>query len=278
VDDAARVYDRMLRIAASGGQVDPLVVLAATDLDLDHHAVARAAERLAQLPPSLARTPAALVARGALADAQGRAADAEQSFRQALAAAPAEIEPLSRLVDLFLRSGRAASATAVASEAVKRFPDSAERRALLGEAMLAERRYDEASRSFRSALAFAPDAASIRIDLARAELLAGRPDAALDALNGAGASRDADALRGAAFAKKRDWVAAAGAYERAVAAGPATTDLLNALGTAQLESGRAADAVRTLERSLTANPDQPQIKLLLQRARGRNGSSSGHGS
>jgi Flp pilus assembly protein TadD len=42
---------------------------------------------------------------------------------------------------------------------------------------------------------------------------------------------------------------------------------LNALGHAQLRAGRAADAVKTLERSLALKPDQPQARELLGTAR-----------
>jgi Tfp pilus assembly protein PilF len=116
------------------------------------------------------------------------------------------------------------------------------------------------------ALALAPDAPSVRLELARAELMQHRADQALDAL-GDLATLEADILRGAAYSTKNDWPAAVRSYTRAAARASPPVDLLNALGYAQLEAGRPADAVATLERSLSVNPDQPAIRALADRAR-----------
>jgi Flp pilus assembly protein TadD len=114
--------------------------------------------------------------------------------------------------------------------------------------------------------ALAPDAASVCVELARAELALGHTDAALRALE-ATSTRDAEMLRGAAYSQQRDWRRAADAYQRATKLGPATIELLNALGNAQLEAGRLDEAAATLEQSLAIEANQPQIRVLLDRAR-----------
>jgi Flp pilus assembly protein TadD len=63
------------------------------------------------------------------------------------------------------------------------------------------------------------------------------------------------------------------AFERALSATEPTVELLNALGNAQLRAGRAAEAAKTLEQSLVLNPDQPEIRTLLETARRAPGST-----
>jgi tetratricopeptide (TPR) repeat protein len=266
-DDAARVYDRLI-VSAKAAGVDPLVVLAATDLDVDRGRHGAAAERLARVPAALSSTPEILVARGTVAAAANKPAEAERLFRAALAAQPANIEALRRLIDLLLQGGRSGSASQVAVEAARRFPDSAERHALAGETALAARRPAEAARALREALALAPDSIPVRIDLARAELMQNQAERALDAL-GDVRTHDAEMLRGAAASAKGNWTAAVQAFSRAAADGQPSIELLNALGNAQLEAGRPADAVATLDRSLAIKPDQPEIRALANQARQR---------
>jgi len=265
-DDAVRLYDRLVQAAAAGATIDPILVLAATDLDLRHERRQAAAERLARLPAALAGSPEVLIARGSIADAERRPADAERWFMRALSAQPANFEALSRLVDVRLGAGRIAEASRAAIDAARQFPDSPERQALAGETALAERRYADAAKAFAAALALAPDSASARVELARAELGQRHADAALRALETI-ATRDAEMLRGAAYSQQRDWRRAAHAYQRATALGPPTVELLNALGNAQLEAGRPDEAAATLERSLAIDTNQPQIRVLLDRAR-----------
>jgi tetratricopeptide (TPR) repeat protein len=264
-DDAVRVYDRLVQAAEAGEDVDPLIVLAATDLDLSRGRRAAAADRLSHVRSSLAQRPEILIARAAIAEADGTP-DGEQLLRAALAREPASIDALSRLIDLLLHSGRAAAAARAAIDSAQRFPDSPERRALVGETALAERRPADAASAFRAALGLAPDAPSVRLELARAELMQHRADQALDAL-GDLATLEADILRGASYSTRNDWPAAVRSYTRAAARTSPSVDLLNALGYAQLEAGRPVDALATLERSLSVNSDQPAIRALADRAR-----------
>src|SRR5207253_5442094 len=103
-DDAGSVYDRLLQTASSGGAVDSIVVIAATDLDMARGQRTAAADRLARLPATLARRPETQLARGAIADAERKPLEAERLFRAAYAAQPTNIDALSRLVDLLIRN------------------------------------------------------------------------------------------------------------------------------------------------------------------------------
>ena len=155
----------------------------------------------------------------------------------------------------------------MAAASAKSFPASPQHLSLAGEAALAAKRYPEAETFFARAAALAPDADAIRLDLARAQLLAGRAEAALETLQNAAATRDAEMLRGAAHSARHDAAAAVAAFDRALAIGPPSPDLLNALAAAQIDAGRKADAVRSLERSLALDPNQPSARVLLERAR-----------
>jgi tetratricopeptide (TPR) repeat protein len=267
-DEAVAVYDQLIRgTGATLRRLDPLVVLAATDLDVEAGRVAAASERLARIPSAIRNAPEVLVARGAVAQAKGQAAVAEREYRAALDTAPSDRTALSRLVDVWLRSSRVADAVAVTSRLARRFPSSVEHQSMAGEAALAARQYRDAERAFVAALVLAPDAVPVRLDLARSRLLDGRPDETLSTLADAPASAERETLRGAALSALRDWNAAIEAFDRAAALAPPTADLLGALGRAQFEAGRREEAVRSLERSLQIAPNQPAVRALLQRAR-----------
>ena len=268
-DEAVRVYDRMIRAGAAGAELDPIVFLAATDLDLEEGRIEAARARLGRVPSALAGAPEVLVARGSLARAEGRQSDAEREYRAALAAAPSDPVALERLVDLQIEDGRAGLARTIAARTAQAFPSSPAHLSLAGEAALAMKRPGEAVRWFEAALELAPNADSVRTELARARILTGDAPGALEARSGTRSSRDTESLRGAALTGLEDWPAAIAALERALSFAAPTTELLNALGHAQLRGGRTAEARRTLERSLALAPDQPAIRSLLETARKR---------
>jgi len=262
--EALQVYERMIRGAGAGADLDPIVFLAATEIDLAAGRAEAARARLGRVPAALSGSPEVLTARGSVAEAEGRRDEAQREYRAALAAAPSDAAALERLVNLHIKEGRADLARTIAARTAQAFPSSAAHLSLAGEAALALKRYAEAARWFETALELAPDADSVRTELARARLLNGDPSAALEALEGTRSSRDTESLRGASLAGREDWPGAIAAYERALSFGPPTTDLLNALGHALLRGGRPADARRTLERSLAMVPEQPVIRALLQ--------------
>jgi tetratricopeptide (TPR) repeat protein len=268
-DDALSVYDRLIQATSTGGlrEGDPIVFLAATDLDLARRRLDGAALRLTRVPARLKDAPEVLTARGALAEAQGKTAEAERLYRTALDRLPSDTEALQRLVDLLLRSSRATEALVAATVGARAYPSSPTHLSLAGETALAGRQYPEAERYFISALALAPDAVSIRTELARAQLLQKQPEAALETLADVRSSGDVETLRGAALSDLGRWADAVKAFDRALAQSAPSPELLNGLGNAQLRAGRAAEAIKTLEQSLALKPDQPQIRALLETAR-----------
>lgn len=268
--DALAVYDRLVQAAVTTAlPLDPIVVLAATDIDLAAGRVHAARARFRRLPARALESAEGRVAQAAVAEAERRPAIAERGYRETLARWPADVESLQRLVDLLVRQKRADEAVGVTAAAARAFPASAPHRSLAGTALLSARRYADAERAFAEALHLAPDAQSVLGELARAQLLGGRPDAALATIRRARPSREVEMLRGAALAAKRDWLAAIPALRRALEAGPPAPDVLNALAAAQLEAGQTAEAIRSLEQSLSLQPDQPAARALLQRARTR---------
>jgi Flp pilus assembly protein TadD len=68
---------------------------------------------------------------------------------------------------------------------------------------------------------------------------------------------------GAALAKLGRHDEAIDRLAEARALGLRTPELLNALGLAYAESGRAREAMETLRESLSVRPDQPQVQALL---------------
>ncbi len=269
-DDALHVYDRLIHAnLTTAAPLDPVVFLAATDLDLAAKRTGPAAERLLHVPDPLARAPEVLVARGAVAQAQGRVQTAERQYLAALEASPGDATALERAVDLLLAAGRPEEAIKLTNMAARAYPSSPTHLSLAGEASLAAKRYREAERYFFAALLLAPDTVSVSVELARAQLLDGQPDGALETLRDVHGPRDAEMIRGAALSVKGDWAAAIDALERALAASAPSTDVLNALGRAQLEAGRTADAVRTLEQSVALDGSQTQIRALLEDAKRR---------
>ena len=267
-DEALGLYDRLVRASASSSlALDPEVVLAATDIDVAAGRLDAAQSRLDRVAATVRRSAEALTAAGSIAQGKGRPELAEQSYRRALAASPSNTEALQRLLDLLLSLHKADEAVSVTAAAAKSFPSSPTHLSLAGEAALASRRYAEAERRFAAALALAPDADPVRLDLGRTQLLAGRPDACIQTLQPLPSTRDAEMLRGAAHSTRKDWPRAIAALERALSSGPATTDVLNALAVAQVESGKKADAIKSLERSLAMDSNQPAARALLQRAR-----------
>ena len=246
-DEAVALYDRLVQASLTSSFVlDPIVILAATDLDLAAGRIDKARARIARLPAGARRSPEALVATGATAQRAGDEAAAERAYRSALQASPSDFEALQRLMDLLLSQKRAADAAGVAAASAKSFPASPQHLSLAGEAALAAKRYPEAETFFARAAALAPDADAIRLDLARAQLLAGRAEAALETLQNAAATRDAEMLRGAAHSARHDAAAAVAAFDRALAIGPPSPDLLNALAAAadrrRPQGGRGAVA------------------------------------
>src|SRR5207253_9563514 len=91
--DARRVYDRLIQGLGRSGTLDPLVFLAATDLDVAAGQHGGASARLGRVPAPLSQRAEVLTARGALAQAQGDDGRAEREYMAALSSNPEATEP-----------------------------------------------------------------------------------------------------------------------------------------------------------------------------------------
>ncbi len=134
--------------------------------------------------------------------------------------------------------------------------------ALLGEARLAVGDAAGAEADLARALRLAPDGDTLRLELARAQLQGRRASQALETLQAAGDSPERAALQGAASALLSDWPQAAGHYQRALQSRPDDVDLLNGLGWALRQQGRADEARAAFGRSPGLQPAQPEIRAL----------------
>jgi tetratricopeptide (TPR) repeat protein len=263
---AFALYARALGLSADHGDV----LIEAVDLAVSSGLKEEARRLLAGLKPSTRSAAAAGVARGILAAADGQAELAGRELKAAVAADPLSVPALSRLLDLLAAGRHAQDAVPLLSRAAQMAPGSARLAALLGEARLAAGDAAGAEASLQHALRLAPDSAPVTIDLARAQLAQGRTDRALATLLPAPPSRERSILLGAAHARQRHWGEAATHYRAALDQGPATPDLLNGLGYAELELGQTAEAAQLFGRSLAIDKNQPDIRrLLAELGRGR---------
>ncbi|HXB56178.1 MAG TPA: tetratricopeptide repeat protein [Vicinamibacteria bacterium] len=256
---AFALYARALGLSADHGDV----LIETVDLAVSSGLKEEARRLLAGFRPAPRSAAAVPVARAILAASDGQADLAERELRAALAADPLSIPALSRLLDLLSAGRHPQEAVPPLSRAAQMAPGSPRLAALLGEARLAAGDAAGAEASLQHALRLAPDGAPIMIDLARAQLAQGREDRALTTLLPAPPSRERSILLGAAHARQRHWGEAAIHYRAALEEGPATPELLNGLGYAQLELGQTAEAAQLFGRSLAMDKNQPDISRLL---------------
>jgi Tfp pilus assembly protein PilF len=262
---ALDIYARVLALPGDNG--DALV--AAVELAASTQQPARARRMLEIAREPVRPKPASAVARAIVARMDGRLAAAERELRAALVVDPTYLPALERLFELSVAAGRARDAVAPLRLAAGRAAGSPRHQALLGLALLAAGDAAEAELSLTRALRLAPDGASVRLELARAQLAQGKLDAALGALEAAPPSPERSILIGAARSKKGQWAEAAAAYDAALAQETPTPALLNGLAWARLQTGRRTDAEALLVRSLGLDPNQPEIRRLLDDVRGR---------
>jgi len=252
--EALRAYDAALRLP--GGREEALVV--AVELALAAGERERARRWAAGGSGALEA-----VARAAVLRADGKAAPAERELRSALASDPARFEALSALFELLLEARRAAAFLPLAERAAGVAPRDPRLVALLGETRLALGDAAGAERELARALELAPDGDVLRLELARAQLQRHRAAQALVTLERSPGSPDREALQGAARTLLSEWPQAAEHYRRALESRPDDVALLNGLGWALRQQGRAGEARATFERSLQLQPAQPEIRGLL---------------
>ena len=257
--EAIRIYERA--IALPDGVRSALVE--AVDLAIASRQLETAAGLIAKAPAEPGSDVARAVARGTLAQARGQDGGAEREFRAALKIDALSFDAADRLLTLLMAAGRADSVLPALRRAVELAPQSPRHLALLGTALLATRDPAGAEAAFGKALSLAPDSDAVRVSLGRALLSQQKTDRAIAVLLPAVASVERSTLLGAAYSAKGQWAEASSELRAALSGGPATTDVLNALGWAQLKLGDRQEAARLFTRSLEMNPNQPEIRRLL---------------
>jgi protein O-GlcNAc transferase len=198
---------------------------------------ARGGARTVQPPPSAMQR---ALARGLEHHQAGRLADAEATYRQVLAAEPANHAALHLLGVLANQCGQPAAAVELISQAVRIEPLSASYQSNLGVAYQHLQRFAEAAACYERALALQPDH--------------------VDALNN----------RGVVLQALGDLEGALGSFERALKLRPNSHQALNNVGSLLLTLGRLEEAESRLRRAVKLQPGYPEAltnlgNLLLER-------------
>lgn len=242
---------------------------------------------------SLGQTPALLMLRAQALLAMMDHARAIPAFRQAVAAAPADVKAHLGLAAALTDSGQHAAAEETIRGAINHGLDGAESRFILARTLLGQQRFEEAESEFRRAIRFRPGYVEAHINLAetlwmrtsdahtvaagideslrtapalttlhilKAKLLeaSGDPSGALAELDSSLALAPADPslhIAAAQIAVKCDAYRALMHAESACRLVPESQLALSTYGNALLASGRAAETEALATRLLAVNPD-----------------------
>ena len=262
--EALAVYESAMRLPGA----PRLAIVEAVDLALSSHAPDRAQVLIAASHQSDDAVAALAVASGDVADSMGQHAVAERRYRAALKADPRSFDAVSRLFERLVADRRAREALALVESATKLVPDSPQHLALLGEARLAAHDPAGAETALTHASRLAPESARVRLALGRAQLMGGKSGAAIVTLVTTPSSIDRDALLGAAYSAESNWPEATKAFVAAAERGSPSPALLNGLGWAQMKMGQTDQALAAFTKSLNKNPNQPEIRRLVDSLQG----------
>jgi tetratricopeptide (TPR) repeat protein len=147
------------------------------------------------------------------------------------------------------------------------FPNSQDL-ASLGTQYFLTRQYVKALPLAEQALKLRDDAA-IRLLLGKVLYALGRHQDSLNVLKvieEAGLSREAAKVMAASHAALKDWASAL-AYLEKLLAEATEVSVLNLAGECHLNLGRPGQALSLLQKSLELDPNQPSVKVLLEKAR-----------
>ena len=211
-------------------------------------AAGRSADALARVDAALAGAPdtAALHdVRGRVLAGAGRTDDARTEFERALALAPEHAPAVAGLATLAIQAGDPAGALALWERAALAAPGETDYAYPVAQLLLAAGRRADAEADLRKIVRRDPGAAFARNDLAWLLIEDGRElDLAL------ALARDASRIA-------------------------PTPDVIDTLGLAQLRSGDAASAVRTLTQAVAAHPDSAGLRRRLGQALAASGDREG---
>jgi GWxTD domain-containing protein len=138
----------------------------------------------------------------------------------------------------------------------------------LGTEYFLSRRYEKALEMAEAALKLRDDPAT-RLLLGQTLFALGRYRDSVDILKpaqDAGPSREAAKVLAASYAALKDWASALG-YVEELLAEATEVSVLNLAGECQLNLGRPDLALPYLQKSLQLDPNQPEVKALLEKAR-----------
>jgi len=258
-DEAIRTYEVAMGLPDGARSA----LIEAVDLAVATHRSDTAANLISKVSDQTGAGVALAVARGTLAQARGQLRTAEREFRTALKLDALSFEAGDRLLSLVIAAGRVESVLPPLRHAVDLAPESPRHLALLGTALLAAHDPAGAERVFDRALELAPESDAVRLSLGRALVTQQKADQAIVVLRPAARSVERSTLLGAAYSVNGEWAEASRELRTALDLGGESVDVLNGLGWAALKLGARQDAIRHFTRSLEMNPNQPQIRRLL---------------
>lgn len=248
--DEARVeYERA--IALDGKLTEAHVNLGLLLLEKEPGRAVEAFRAAAELQPEKAR-PRYLLGRAL--EAAENPTGALEAFRAAAEKDPKSFDARFAVARMELRQNEAAKAEEDYRKALELKADSPEARLGLAESLLRQEKWEAAARELEGYLKAKPEDGAVRMARATALVELGRDDEALSelavadkqgALNAAGFQLAAQAL-----VRKKDWDAAAGALQRAIALEPGSAYLHGRLGRIFLEKRAFAPAERELRQAL----------------------------
>ena len=160
--------------------------------------------------------------------------EAVKGFEDAARLDPTSAGPLARLANLYLREGKDGKARELIDSGLERDPRDALALFVHGKLLLKEGKRDEVEKAFRNSLVANPSEAAVQLQLANLLL------------------------------EQKRVAEAESILAKSVAQQPDDPLLHSVLGKAQALSGQDERAAQSFQRSLELNPNQPELKRLLE--------------
>ena len=262
-------------IRALGIKVDPVeprAMVNAALIYLQRNLPAAALDLVQMAVKLYPQDPIAHYGLGRILEAQGKQAEAEGEYVQALFLDPAAKEPMARMVGNLLKKKEFARAQRLLTAALDKDHDSAPHYNWMGITMHLQARYDDSKRAFQKAVELDPKNAEYRANQGALFLAMGDSKSAEESLKEAIRLNPNYTLAlynlGVSIAEQGRNKEAIPFFEQAEKTGPVTVGLLNALSKAYKEVGDTPRAVATIQRSLSINPNQPEMRALLKQLGG----------
>lgn len=271
LDAARQDYDASIRLS-------PGFASAHNNLGVLNYSLGRLDEAMANYREAIRLNPSdpeALRNLGIALMDTGRLAEAGEYIRRAYALNPTSPDVISNLATLTLREGRAADSVTLFERAISMRPGFAAARNNLGIALEQLRRLPEAEAQYREVLRIDQMSALAQDNLGFVLLQQGKfPEAFAhfgDVLRSRPDTASAAAGLAAALQGLGRLPESLDAYRRALQmpANASSPDVHNDFGVTLAESGRVAEAIVHFQEALRLNPNHPDARANLARARGK---------